>query len=202
MAKLEHRKKGNSIPNTPSAVPVTIITRAFLPPAEERDGERKQNAGTWNRERGTIYLRKERKKGGLKKDDDAWSRESNHVIIFERWEKIIFFSFPLSPLLFFILFPSITVCRMYKRNLKATEVVRDLAFPPGPAGVAFKINSIFKREKRCEEIVREDVRKRGEQTAKEREEYRAKKERRRVRQDGEDSPERESVSASMCSNKV
>lgn len=115
-----------------------------------------------------------------------------------------FFLFPSfsSPLLHS--FPSITVCRMYKRNLKATEVVRDLAFPPGPAGVAFKINSIFKREKRCEEIVREDVRKRGEQTAKEREEYRAKKERRRVRQDGEDSPEREreSVSASMCSNKV
>lgn len=57
---------------------------------------------------------------------------------------------------------------MYKRNLKATEVVRDLAFPPGPAGVAFKINSIFKREKRCEEIVRDDVRKRVEQTAEER----------------------------------
>lgn len=69
---------------------------------------------------------------------------------------------------------------MYKRNLKATEVVRDLVFPPGPAGVAFKINSIFKREKRCEEIVREDVRKRGEQTAKERGEYSGKKERRRV----------------------
>lgn len=48
---------------------------------------------------------------------------------------------------------------MYKRNLKATEVVRDLAFPPSPAGVAFKINSIFKREKRCEEMVRDDVRK-------------------------------------------
>lgn len=64
---------------------------------------------------------------------------------------------------------------MYKRNLKATEVVRDLAFPPGPAGVAFKINSIFKREKRCEERVREDARKRGEQTAKERGEYRAAK---------------------------
>lgn len=63
---------------------------------------------------------------------------------------------------------------MYKRNLKATEVVRDLAFPPGPAGVAFKINSIFKREKRCEEIVRDDVRKRVEHTAEEREEYGAK----------------------------
>lgn len=87
---------------------------------------------------------------------------------------------------------------MYKRNLKATEVVRDLAFPPGPAGVAFKINSIFKREKRCEEIVREDVRKRDEQTAKERGEYRAKKERRRVRQDGEDSPERERVYQLPC----
>lgn len=84
-------------------LPLSLVL--FLPPAEERDGERKQNASTWNRERGTIYLRKERKKGGLKKDDDAWSRESNHVIIFERWEKIIFFSFPLSPLLFFILFP-------------------------------------------------------------------------------------------------
>lgn len=70
-----------------------------------------------------------------------------------------FFLFPSfsSPLLHS--FPSITVCRMYKRNLKATEVVRDLAFPPGPAGVAFKINSIFKREKRCEEMVRDDVRK-------------------------------------------
>lgn len=96
---------------------------------------------------------------------------------------------------------------MYKRNLKATEVVRDLAFPPGPAGVAFKINSIFKREKRCEEIVRDDVRKRVEQTAEEREEYgvkeRTKKEKAAgATEDGEDSPERESVSASMCSNKV
>lgn len=64
-----------------------------------------------------------------------------------------------SPLLHSL--PSITVCRMYKRNLKATEVVRDLEFPPGPAGVAFKINSIFKREKRCEEILRDDVRKKS-----------------------------------------
>ncbi len=95
---------------------------------------------------------------------------------------------------------------MYKRNLKATEVVRDLAFPPGPAGVAFKINSIFKEEKRCEEIVRDDVRKRVEQTAEERKEYgakgRTKKEMVGATEDGEDSPERESVSASMCSNKV
>jgi len=46
MAKPEHQKKRNSIPNAPSAEPVSIITCAFLPPAEERGGERKQNAGT------------------------------------------------------------------------------------------------------------------------------------------------------------
>lgn len=74
---------------------------------------------------------------------------------------------------------------MYKRNLKATEVVRDLAFPPSPAGVAFKINSIFKREKRCEETVREDVRKRGKQTAEEREEYGGKKRARECPESGE-----------------
>lgn len=92
---------------------------------------------------------------------------------------------------------------MYKRNLKATEVVRDLAFPPGPAGVAFKINSIFKREKRCEETVREDVRKRGKQTAEEREEYGAKeqmkkKRRRRVQQRTAKTVQRERVYQLPC----
>lgn len=78
---------------------------------------------------------------------------------------------------------------MYKRNLKATEVVRDLAFPPGPAGVAFKINSIFKREKRCEEMVRDDVRKEWSRQQKKERNTEEKKERESVR-----SPERECIS--------
>ncbi len=42
-----------------------------------------------------------------------------------------------------------------------------------------------------------------EQTAEEREEYGAKEQKAvGATEDGEDSPERESVSASMCSNKV
>ncbi len=53
----------------------------------------------------------------------------------------------------------------------------------------------------------DDVRKRVEQTAEEREEYEAKQQTKEEKavgatEDGEDSPERESVSASMCSNKV
>lgn len=62
---------------------------------------------------------------------------------------------------------------MYKRNLRAAEVVGDLAFPPGPAGVAFKINSVSKSEERYRREEREDVRKEGKTSRqpKERGEY-------------------------------
>lgn len=95
-------KKGDSIPNAPSAEPLTIIVHTFLP----LEGDMKENGMLAHGiGRGGLFTWGKKEKGGLKKDDDAWSRESNHVIIFERWEKIIFFSFPHSPLLFFILFP-------------------------------------------------------------------------------------------------
>ncbi len=53
-------KKGDSIPNAPSAEPLIIIVHTFLP-LEERD-VKKQNAGAWNRE--GDYLPEERKKKG------------------------------------------------------------------------------------------------------------------------------------------
>lgn len=112
-------------------------------------------------------------------------------------------SFSLSPLSLLHSSPSITVCGMYKRNLRAAEVVGDLAFPPGPAGVAFKINSVSKSEERYRREEREDVRKEGEneQTAKRTRGIRTGGENRR-RTAEPVQRERDSVSASMCSNKV
>lgn len=64
-------KKGDSFPNAPSAEQGYHYRAHIFTSRRRKRRERKQNAGTWNRERGTIYLRKERKRGGLKKDDDA-----------------------------------------------------------------------------------------------------------------------------------